>query len=207
MKRIYNLLAIAAVLSILFSGCRKDDIILPPEEEQLPPQEEVLPPEEEVLPPEEETSLDTITSIVGFYLLNEGNMAMNKASLDYYDYGTSIYKRNVYGQANPDATLGLGDVGNDIGIYGSKLYTVINASNKLEIMDVATTKRLGVIDIKNGRYITFANGKAYAFNTNEWKDWNFHTVVLHKIIRQNSQEFIKALNSIRIGEKIGRAHV
>lgn len=46
----------------------------------------------------------------------------------------------------------------------------------------------------------FANGKAYAFNTNEWKDWNFHTVVLHKIIRQNSQEFIKALNSIRIGE-------
>jgi hypothetical protein len=161
MKRIYNLLAIAAVLSILFSGCRKDDIILPPEEEQLPPQEEVLPPEEEVLPPEEETSLDTITSIVGFYLLNEGNMAMNKASLDYYDYGTSIYKRNVYGQANPDATLGLGDVGNDIGIYGSKLYTVINASNKLEIMDVATTKRLGVIDIKNGRYITFANGKAY----------------------------------------------
>ena len=46
----------------------------------------------------------------------------------------------------------------------------------------------------------FANGKAYAFNTNEWKDWNFHTIVLHKIIRQNSQEFIKALNSIRIGE-------
>jgi DNA-binding beta-propeller fold protein YncE len=57
--------------------------------------------------------------------------------------------------------LGLGDVGNDIGIYGTKLYTVINASNKLEIMDVATTKRLEVIDIKNGRYITFANGKAY----------------------------------------------
>lgn len=160
MKLIYNLLAVAAILSVLFAGCRKDDVILQPEEEQLPPQEEVLPPEEET-PPVEETPTETITSIVGFYLLNEGNMNMNKASLDYYDYKTGKYQRNVYGKANPDATLGLGDVGNDIGIYGTKLYTVINASNKLEIMDVETTERLGEIDIKNGRYITFANGKAY----------------------------------------------
>ena len=141
MKHYYKLLVIAAIFTIIFTGCRQDDLIPLPEEEELPPQ--------------------TVTSIVGFYLLNEGNMAMNKASLDYYDYETSTYKRNVYGEANPTATLGLGDVGNDIGIYGTKLYTVINASNKLEIMDVATTKRLKVIDIKNGRYITFANGKAY----------------------------------------------
>ena len=164
MKHYYKLFAFTILFTIILSGCRKDDIILPPEEEQLPPQEEVLPPqeeEEEITPPKEETPPDTITSIVGFYLLNEGNMAMNKASLDYYDYETSVYKKNVYGQANPGSTLGLGDVGNDIGIYGSKLYTVINASNKLEIMDVATTKRLEVIDIKNGRYITFAGGKAY----------------------------------------------
>lgn len=161
MKHIYNLLVIATITSILLTGCRKDDVILPPEEEQLPPQEETTPPEEETPPPEEETPPETVTTISGFYLLNEGNMNMNKASLDYYDYKTGKYQRNIYGQANPDATLGLGDVGNDIGIYGTKLYTVINASNKLEIMDVATTKRLGVIDIKNCRYITFANGKAY----------------------------------------------
>ena len=162
MKHYYKLFVIATISSIIFIGCRKDDIIIPPEEEQLPPQEEVLPPEEEEEEGEDENlPPQTVTSIVGFYLLNEGNMAMNKASLDYYDYETSTYKRNVYGEANPTATLGLGDVGNDIGIYGTKLYTVINASNKLEIMDVATTKRLKVIDIKNGRYITFANGKAY----------------------------------------------
>lgn len=160
MKHYYKLFVIAAISSIIFTGCRKDDIIIPPEEEQLPPQEEILPPEEET-PPVEETPTETVTSIVGFYLLNEGNMNMNKASLDYYDYKTGKYQRNVYGKANPDATLGLGDVGNDIGIYGTKLYTVINASNKLEIMDVETTERLGEIDIKNGRYITFANGKAY----------------------------------------------
>ena len=78
MKHIYNLLAITAIISILFTGCRKDDIILQPEEEQLPPQEEILPPEEEITPPEEETPPKTVTSIVGFYLLNEGNMSMNK---------------------------------------------------------------------------------------------------------------------------------
>ena len=157
MKHIYNFFIIAALFSMLLTGCRKDDIILPAEEEQLPPQEETTPEEEE----EEDTPPESVTTIAGFYLLNEGNMNMNKASLDYFDYTTGKYRRNVYGEANPDATLGLGDVGNDIGIYGSKLYTVINASNKLEIMDVATTKRLGVIEIKNCRYITFANGKAY----------------------------------------------
>ena len=130
-----------AILAIALSGCRKDDPIISEEEETLSPQ--------------------SVTAIKGFYLLNEGNMNMNKASLDYFDYATGKYRRNIYGQANPDATLGLGDVGNDLGIYGSKLYAVINISNKVEVMDVKTTKRLKVIDIKNCRYVTFANGKVY----------------------------------------------
>ena len=96
MKRIYNRLAMVAIVSILFVGCRKDDIILQPEEELLPPQEETLPPEEETPPEEDDSPPETVTSIVGFYLLNEGNMNMNKASLDYYDYTTSKYRRNVY---------------------------------------------------------------------------------------------------------------
>ena len=140
MKHFYNLMAIVAMLSVLFTGCRKDDII-PNEEEQLPSQ--------------------TVTSVVGFYLLNQGNMNMNKASLDYYDYASGKYRSNVFGEANPEATLGLGDVGNNVGVYGSKLYAVINKSNKLEIMNAATSKRLKTIDIKNARYVTFAGSKAY----------------------------------------------
>ena len=129
------------LLMFAMSGCRKDDLIIPEEEEPLPSQ--------------------TVTTIEGLYLLNEGNMNMNKASLDHYDYATGAYRRNVYGQANPEATLGLGDVGNHLGIYGSKLYAVINCSNKVEVMDVRTAKRLKVIDVKNCRYVTFANGKAF----------------------------------------------
>lgn len=107
------------------------------------------------------TEPETGSSLKGFYLLNEGNMNMNKASLDFYDYRTGIYHRNIYERANPSSVLGLGDVGNDLAIYGSKLYAVINASGKVEVMQVATCKRIKVIDIKNCRYITFAEGKAY----------------------------------------------
>ena len=139
MKNKYSISTL--ILALILSGCRKDNPIIPEEVTSLPSQ--------------------TVSTIEGFYLLNEGNMNMNKASLDYYDYATGKYRRNVYGQANPTATLGLGDVGNDLGIYGSKLYAVINCSNKVEVMDVKTTKRLKVIDVKNCRYITFANGKAY----------------------------------------------
>lgn len=112
---------------------------------------------DEPIPTEPETG----STLKGFYLLNEGNMNMNKASLDFYDYRTGIYHSNIYEKVNPSATLGLGDVGNDLAIYGSKLYAVINASGKVEVMDASTCKRLKVIDIKNCRYITFADGKAY----------------------------------------------
>ncbi|MBS7254269.1 YncE family protein [Flavobacterium branchiicola] len=142
MKTNFKFWLLLAFIAIGLQGCQEEDPIIP---------EEVV-----VLPPE------VVTTVDGFYLLNEGNMNMNKASLDYYDYATGTYRRNVYGQANPDATLGLGDVGNDIGVYGSKVYAVINNSNKIEVMDATTSKRLKVIEVKNCRYITFANGKAFA---------------------------------------------
>ena len=37
----------------------------------------------------------------GFYLLNEGNMGSNKSTLDYYDFTTGIYTRNIYAEVNP----------------------------------------------------------------------------------------------------------
>jgi DNA-binding beta-propeller fold protein YncE len=102
------------------------------------------------------------TEIKGFYLLNEGNMGSNKATVDYFDYEQGVYNRNIYATANPTKVKELGDVGNDIKIYGNKLYAVINVSNFIEVMDVKTAKHIGTIPLENGRYITFANGKAYA---------------------------------------------
>jgi DNA-binding beta-propeller fold protein YncE len=118
--------------------------------------------EEEIFVPEIiQVSIPEYTSIQGFYLLNEGNMGSNKSSLDYYDYESGKYYRNIFASANPTVPKELGDVGNDIKIYGSKLYAVINCSNKIEVMDAKTAKRLGQIDIPNCRYIRFHNGFAY----------------------------------------------
>src|ERR1041384_1517020 len=103
----------------------------------------------------------TINGFAGFYLLNEGNMGSNKSTLDFFDYATGKYQRNIYAAINPTVPKELGDVGNDIAIYGSRLYAVINASNKVEVMDARTAKRLGQIEIPNCRYIKFHKGYAY----------------------------------------------
>lgn len=98
----------------------------------------------------------------GFYLLNEGNMGSNKATLDFYDFTTGQYRRNIYAEKNSSVAKELGDVGNDLQRYGNRLYAVINASNKIEVMEAETAKRLGQIDLPNCRYITFHEGYAYA---------------------------------------------
>ncbi|MDE5762804.1 MAG: YncE family protein [Bacteroidales bacterium] len=132
----------------LFCACRKPEIVVPTEYELLP------------IPVRSEASFAPDEPI-GMYLLNEGNMGSNKASIDYVDFVNGYYVRNLYAERNPYVIKELGDVGNDIQIYGSKLYAVINCSHKVEVMDARTCVRIGQIDIPNCRYIRFSRGKAY----------------------------------------------
>ncbi|GHT66344.1 hypothetical protein FACS189452_02070 [Bacteroidia bacterium] len=97
----------------------------------------------------------------GFYVLNQGVMGVNSATLDYYDLDSGTYHPNIYPAVNPNAVMELGDVGNDLKIYGSKMYAVINGSNKVEVMHAKTAVRIGQVDVPNCRYITFAGGYAY----------------------------------------------
>lgn len=125
----------------LLLACRNDTVIWPPENE--------------------DTGGGRTDALSGFYLLNEGNMGSNKSTLDYYDYATGLYTRNIYGNANPSAVKELGDVGNDLQIYGNRLWAVINCSNKVEVMEAATARRIGQVDLANCRYICFHEGYAY----------------------------------------------
>lgn len=127
----------------MLSSCRHDELVVPAEYDPIP-----------------EAPAEN-TGIRGFYLLNEGNMGSNKCTLDYLDFFTGLYSRNIYPERNPTVIKELGDVGNDIGIYGSKLYAVINCSHKVEVMDAHSGIRLGQIDIPNCRYVTFYRGDAY----------------------------------------------
>lgn len=130
-------------MTLFLAGCRHDELVVPTEYDII----------NDVPDPD--------TSIRGFYLVNEGNMGSNKCTLDYFDYFTGLYARNFYAERNPNVIKELGDVGNDIGIYGSKLYVVVNCSHKVEVLDSRTGTRLGQVDIPNGRYVRFYRGKAY----------------------------------------------
>jgi DNA-binding beta-propeller fold protein YncE len=135
-------LPVALFMVLLAASCRKAPQVIPEQVETF-------------------AAADPSSVVKGMYLLNEGNMNMNKASLDFVNFRTGVYQRNIYNQANPSVTKGLGDVGNDIGIYGSKMYVVVNISNKVEVLDVKTAKKLAQIDITNCRYVTFHKDKAY----------------------------------------------
>lgn len=130
-------------MTLFLAGCRHDELVVPTEYDII----------NDVPGPD--------TSIRGFYLVNEGNMGSNKCTLDYFDYFTGLYARNFYAERNPNVIKELGDVGNDIGIYGSKLYVVVNCSHKVEVLDSRTGTRLGQVNIPNCRYVRFYRGKAY----------------------------------------------
>ena len=138
-----KILPILALLAVTMCGCREDELVVPTEYDIIP------------------ESPSPTTEIRGFYLVNEGNMGSNKCTLDYFDYLTGLYARNFYAERNPTVIKELGDVGNDIGIYGSKLYVVVNCSHKVEVMDAKSGVRIGQIDIPNCRYVRFHRGYAY----------------------------------------------
>lgn len=129
------------LLALSLAACREDEPILLPE----------------VVP----TTQPEYTSISGFYLLNEGNMGSNKATLDYMNYGEGNYHRNIFARANPTQVKEMGDVGNDLGIYGGKLWCVINRSNKIDVLDKNTAVKVGQVDVPNCRFIKFHGGYAY----------------------------------------------
>lgn len=130
-------------LLLCVTSCREDELVVPTEYDIIP------------------QSPAHDTKIRGMYLVNEGNMGSNKCTLDYLDYFTGLYARNFYAERNPNVIKELGDVGNDIGIYGTKLYVVVNCSHKVEVLDAASGVRLGQVDIPNCRYVRFHRGKAY----------------------------------------------
>ena len=136
MKRMnmQNIYRIFPLIFLLLTSCRGDEPVPAPRE---------------------------ITVSSGFYLLNEGNKGNNMATLDYFDYTNNTYYLNIYAERNPTVVKELGDVGNDLQIYGNRLYAVINCSNFIEVTDLKTTKHIGMIQIPSCRYIVFHKNKAY----------------------------------------------
>lgn len=127
-------------LVLLFSACKKDTTV--------------------AVPP-------AISPAVGEYVLSEGGLGGNNTKLAYYDNSTTAVSGDFFLQQNPTMPAGLGDVGNDMIIYGGKMYIVMNNSGRVTVLNAANGVFIKNISFLNGavnkfpRYAAAARGKVY----------------------------------------------
>jgi YVTN family beta-propeller protein len=100
----------------------------------------------------------------GLYVLNQGLFNDNNSSLSFYSYTSKQVTPDIFNSVNG---RGLGDTGNDIEIYGSKMYIVVNVSSTIEVVDAKTGKSIKQVKLFNGstgrqpRDIVFYKNNAY----------------------------------------------
>ena len=98
-------------------------------------------------------------------VLSEGNFNQNNSTLAKYDIETGTLIKDYFREIN---LRGLGDVGNDMLQYGSKLYIVMNVSGTIEVVDTSSGKSIRQIQMKQEdkssklpRQIAAHEGKVY----------------------------------------------
>ncbi|MBI1838025.1 MAG: YncE family protein [Flavobacteriia bacterium] len=100
----------------------------------------------------------------GMLVLCEGLFQQNNATLSWIDLSNNTIDNDFFTTKN---SRNLGDTGNDIAQYGSKIYIVVNVSSTLEVLDKNTGKSIKQISMLNGntskqpRYITFNGSNAF----------------------------------------------
>ncbi len=99
------------------------------------------------------------------YILSEGLFNMNNSALAMYNLASGELVKDFFLTKNK---RGLGDTANDMALYGSKLWVVVNVSSQIEVLDATTgksLKRIPMFDNKQiarqPRYIAFHGNKAY----------------------------------------------
>jgi YVTN family beta-propeller protein len=107
---------------------------------------------------------DTTYVSKGIYVLNEGLFNLNNSTLTYYNFSDSATQTDYFDLQNGRK---LGDTGNDIAIYGDKMFVIVNVSGQLEVVNPFTGKSIKQISFFNGetsrqpRYIAFHENKAF----------------------------------------------
>ena len=108
---------------------------------------------------------DPIPEATALFVLSEGSWNGNNSSLANYSLSDAKLNTDFFTTAN---NRSLGELANDMGVYGSKLYVVVNGSSTVEVVDVKTGKSLAQIAMldekevsRQPRFIDFYNGKAY----------------------------------------------
>jgi len=100
----------------------------------------------------------------GVYILNNGSWGKNDAKLSYYNVDRQKLTSDVFYNMNNEQILG--DLGQDMVIYGSKIYITVTGSNNIFITD-RSAKLLKTLEPINNdqpmepRYTKAYDGKVY----------------------------------------------
>lgn len=117
--------------------------------------------EKDVVEPEDDSDRNFSKGIL---VLNEGLFQQNNSTLSWIDLTTNKVENNVFLDINDRL---LGDTGNDLQRYGSKIYIVVNASSTIEVIDAYSLKSIKQVSLnyqsqgQQPRKIAFWNNKAY----------------------------------------------
>jgi hypothetical protein len=130
-KKIFTMTALCASMVLSFTSCDKnDDPIVEP----------------------------TIIPSEYIYVLNNGNMGSNDASLSMYNIENNTVTKDAFEARNGRR---LGDTGQDIIVYGSKMYITVSGESTIEVTDLEakTIKQIKTDD--QPRYLAIHEGKVY----------------------------------------------
>jgi YVTN family beta-propeller protein len=108
------------------------------------------------------------TVLRGVFILNQGGFNQNDAGLSFYDPETRNVSTVAMNKPQSDEIEPLGDLGQDLLLYGSKLYISVNGSNYIRVLDVEskrTIKKIAMEDADkrplNPRYMAAYDGKIF----------------------------------------------
>jgi YVTN family beta-propeller protein len=102
---------------------------------------------------------DTPTATrAGLYVLNQGGFGSNNSTLTYYDYTTKQLTPDLFSSVNGSK---IGDTGNDVEIYGSKMYIIVNNSNRVDVVNAKTGKLIKQDSVHQCRSVAFYKGNAF----------------------------------------------
>ena len=112
------------------------------------------------------------TETTRLLVLSEGLFNMNNSTLALVNLQTGDID---YDHFRSTKGRGLGDTGNDMKLYGSKIYITVNISSQLEVIDALShqsIKRIALFNedgvARQPRYVTFCKDKAYVSCFDGW---------------------------------------
>lgn len=100
----------------------------------------------------------------GVLILNEGVFNSSNSEVSYLADNLENYQNTIFSTENSGNELG--DVAQSIGFYDYLAFIVVNNSQKIEIVNCYTFKKIATISsgLYNPRYIAFSQNKGYVTN-------------------------------------------